>query len=203
MSRKKSKNSSASVTPEWSHKVEIGTIGAAPYHLEIRASAEQCRDVARRLKVAGLDDLQAELTLQRQPGSHIIHVAGLVGALVTQNCVITAEPLNNRVEEDIEAWYSDEENIVSLARARRDQTALMAEGEIPVADEKDDPEPVADGEIDVGELAVQYLSLAIDPYPQKEGAAHPQTDEKEEEAAREHGWHNPFAALKDWKKGRE
>lgn len=193
MAKKKTQNP---LLPEWSHKVDITHISATPQKLNIAASAEQCKDVARRLRVEKIVSLRATATLQRQGSSHIIYVAGTLEADIDQLCAVSGEKLESHVTEDFEAWYSDEENVVSLDRARREKTALLTEGEIPMADEKDDPEPVTDGHIDVGELAVQYLSLAIDPYLKGDLGAEPPA---EAPPVKEGGWHNPFAALKDWK----
>lgn len=198
-----SKKQVTTIEPEWPHKIEIERIGTTPLRVAIEASPQQCKDVARRLRVQGIKDLKADLVLTRKAGSHIIHVAGTVQAAVDAVCVVSGEPLQSRAVEDFEAWFSDEEHVIPLARARREQMSLMAEGEIPIAEEEEDPEPVVEGQIDLGELAVQYLSLGIDPFPQKEGAVFPATDEKQEERLKEQGWHNPFAALKDWKSNKK
>jgi len=39
--------------------------------------------------------------------------------------------------------------------------------------ERDDPERVVDGLIDVGELVAQHLSLNLDPYPRADDAGDP------------------------------
>ena len=37
-------------------------------------------------------------------------------------------------------------------------------------DGEDPPDPIVDGRIDLGALAVEFLALALDPYPRKPGA---------------------------------
>jgi hypothetical protein len=55
--------------------------------------------------------------------------------------------------------------------------------------------------IDVGELAAQYLSLAIDPYPRSITARNMPEGNETVITAGERP--NPFAALKDWKAGKK
>jgi hypothetical protein len=64
---------------------------------------------------------------------------------------------------------------------------------IDAMDEWDDVELVDDGAIDIGELAVQYLSLSLDPYPRKPDASWPATGAEAEPAS-------PFAVLRGLKK---
>ena len=59
-----------------------------------------------------------------------------------------------------------------------------------------------EGQIDLGELAVQHLILAIPPYPKKEGAAYQYSDEAIKPAEDSPLKKNPFEALKDWKEKR-
>ena len=55
------------------------------------------------------------------------------------------------------------------------------------------PEPLVGGSVDLGTLATEFLLLAIDPYPRKEGVKF--TPPKLEE-----GGERPFAALATLKK---
>ncbi len=188
------KNKTA-LTPEWSRKVEAATVEDTPLSLRIEATAQERKDVARRLKVSEISQLNADITLKREEGSHIIHVEGTLQAEVVQPCVVTLEPVVSLIQEPVESWYSDEEQIVSLTRVRREKVGKMVDSEMEIMDEKDDPDPVVEGHIDVGELVTQFLSLAINPYPQAEGAVYTETSIPTEPPKRA----NPFAGLKDWK----
>ena len=107
------------LTPEWSHKVAAAEIGDASMTMKMRASAEECRDVARRLKVSAIEDLRAEGTLRREPGGQVIAVSGRFAATVTQPCIITGDPVQAEVSEPFEGWYGEEGDVVSLTQARR------------------------------------------------------------------------------------
>lgn len=193
------------LTPEWSHKVDSGTIDSKITKHHIVASDEECKDLARRLRIISVTGLEADMTMQRVPDRNIIHVTGRLKAQVTQSCVITNEPVTEAIEEIFESWHDDEEQVISLDKAKRDRLSMMVDSELPMPDDQDDPEPVIDGQIDLGELATQHLSLAITPYPRAVGATHSQTDEGNWQVlaggATERP--NPFAALKDWKLKKE
>lgn len=188
------------ITPEWSHKIEAERIGADHFVVTIKATEQESRDVARRLKVEKIEDLSARFVLSREKGGFLIAVQGQASATVTQSCVITQEPLINEVIEDIEAFYTDKQDnsTVSFAKARHERLGKTADAELPILDEREDPEPVIDGSIDLGELAVQFLSLGVDPYPQKEGALSEYV-QKETVRSGAPQTHNPFKALKEWK----
>ncbi|MCB9987177.1 MAG: DUF177 domain-containing protein [Rhodospirillales bacterium] len=184
---------------EFSVCVPAARIAAAEDHIVRFAADEKARALlARRLGVEGVDVLEGETRLRRQPDGMTIHAQGTFRAEVTQACVTTLEPVRDSIAETFEGWYLDESQASSFARARRRQIEVDAgdlppeEGEMPVPDEREDPEPVVGGVIDVGELVAQHLSLAINPYPHSAAAlaAGPVGDEKSLEKP------SPFAVLK-------
>jgi uncharacterized metal-binding protein YceD (DUF177 family) len=107
-----------------------------------------------------------------------LHVNGRVRGEVGQTCVVTLDPIENAVDEEVDLLF--------LPGVPEPQ----AEGE---ADE-DLPEPLVDDRIDLGAIATEFLVLGIDPYPRKPGVTFepPKTDSN--------GVH-PFAALAALKKG--
>jgi hypothetical protein len=182
------------IAPEWSHKIESGAVRSRPVSVSIRASEQECRDLARRLKVQEIRDLFAEIVLQRQNEGNVISAKGRFGATVVQFCVSTLDPVIQKIEEKIESWFAEEDDVIPLNRVRRERLSGMLDSELPMPDERDDPEQVIDGMIDVAELVTQNLSLAIDPYPRAESAPIPPPEEENIP-----GRPNPFEALKDWK----
>ena len=59
----------------------------------------------------------------------------------------------------------------------------------------DEPEPIADGRIDLGEAVVQQLAIALDPYPRAPGAELPAQYSAEEANGSRDDAVTPFAAL--------
>lgn len=194
MARKKE----ITVTPEWPHPVDISNLDGRTMSVHIEADPSARAALAIRLGVLRVEKAEADLNIKREPGGAIIHVEGHLKAQVVQNCVVTLQPLTIPVEEDFEGWFTDPEEAVSFVKARHEKIQRAGQVEMPILEERDDPEEIVDGAIDVGELTTQYLSLAIDPYPHAEGVQYEVGDDgPRPEPAEERK--NPFAALKDWK----
>lgn len=187
--------------PEWSHRISAENIGLTPLRVSISASPAERKDLARRLRIKALESLEASFTIVREAGNPAVHVTGELRAAVTQLCVVTLEPVQQDVQAPIEGWYADPARIVSIEKARQEKLQRQKGAELPMLEEETDPEPLIDGQIDLGELATQHLSLALDLYPHKRDsvleAGAPQGEEIP--AIRR----NPFAALKDWKNGQK
>ena len=114
-----------------------------------------------------------------------LQVTGHVRARVGQTCVVTLDPIESEIDEDIDLTFAPE------AEARR-LADLIEEGE----DDKeppevaDPPEAIVNGIIDLGRIATDALFLAIDPYPRKPGVVF------EAEVTALDPEDHPFAALK-------
>jgi len=161
----------------WSHPVMVAKIPAAGSHLTFTANATERAALAQ---VAGVREI-----LEAQASFHLTHVRGAIQArgrvsgLIGQDCVVTLEPLQSRVEEDIDVTFAEP------------GTAAAATPKVDIdGDEPDPPELIVNGAIDLGRLATDMLFLGIDPYPRKADAAFAATDEPSEPED------HPFAALK-------
>ena len=111
----------------------------------------------------GLDGLRKmRLTGKLAPlGKRDWRFTGHLGATVTQPCVVTLEPVNTRIEEDIaRSWRAGLE------------AETASEAEMP---ENPDEEPLG-AVIDLGAVALEALALAVPLYPQAEGATLAQKD---------------------------
>lgn len=184
----------------WSYLVDQAEISAnQPYFKKLSATESECKAIAARLNIPAIQSLSAEMTLSRVPGNKaVVYVEGTLKAGVTQSCVVTGAPVKSHVEEEFEAWYADPSSFTSLTKVRHERTAKGSDTEIPVLEEHEDPEPMTDGKIDLGDLVAQYLSLGLDPYPRIPGAAW--EEGKKEVAPPSELRKNPFEVLKDWKK---
>lgn len=187
--------------PEWSVLVDAQTVTSSPQKTRISASEEERKALCQRLDLAAISSLSADITLHREKGN-IIHVNGLMKALVTQPCVMTMNPVQTQIEETFEGWYADQDRIVMLAKARHERLGRLTDSEIPILDESEDPEPLVNGMIDVGELVVQHLSLAIDAFPRHRGLEETEIVEVSVGGEGASLRKNPFEALKNWKKSK-
>jgi uncharacterized metal-binding protein YceD (DUF177 family) len=163
----------------WRVPINVAQIPGDGLHREIEADA---RARAIMAEAAGLRDmtfLRAAFDLSHRSGGRV-HVTGRVQAKVGQTCVVTLEPIDNEIDEEVDLIFAAEEIAPQVAAQNDDGESAVAEP----------PEPIENGMIDLGRLATDALFLAIDPYPRKQGAVF----EVRHEAA-DPGDH-PFAALK-------
>ncbi len=186
---------------EWSHFFDIDDLERnRPTELIIEADEEERADLSRRFVVEGMKSVTANLTLQKTAG--IIHVKGRFTTLVTQKCVVSTDDFDTELSESVEGWFADKESTVSFAVAKKERDVVKHQAEVQILDEKDDPEPIIEGRIDLGELVAQHISLAIPSYPHKEGVKFEVGDEDIQLDAKSPLRKNPFEALKDWKEER-
>jgi hypothetical protein len=146
----------------WSAPVTVTQIPDTGLHRDIEAGPAAREAMAA---VAGLREiLSANASLDVTPkGGGRFHVAGQVRARIGQTCVITLDPIENDINEDVDLIFAPAEQIPEMADLV-DDTADSA-AEIP-----DPPEPIVNGVIDLGRVATDALFLGIDPYPRRPDA---------------------------------
>jgi uncharacterized metal-binding protein YceD (DUF177 family) len=184
---------------EWFVPFRADSVSSNGRKLKITADADQLKDIAKRLNVKQVKSLSADIAMDIQNGGHILHIAGQFNADVIQECVSTLEPLESQIEENFEAWYADFDKAVPFVRAKHQIKAMEEGDEVQMLEENDDPEPLTDGQVDLGEVVVQFLSLAINPYPRKDGVGDEGDEPKEVAQIGSSLRPNPFAALKNWR----
>jgi hypothetical protein len=136
-------------------------------------------------KLAGLREiLFANASLDVTPkGGGRFHIAGHVRARVGQTCVVTLDPIENDIDEEVDLIFAPSEQIPVLS----DLVDEAAESDVEIPDP---PEPIENGIIDLGRLATDALFLGLDPYPRRSDAVfEPSVEARDPEA-------HPFAALK-------
>jgi hypothetical protein len=182
---KADKRAPASAPGPWRVPVAVADVAAETgAHFALTADAQARAAIARVAEIRELPRLDATFDITRQ-GVDGLHVVGEVSATVGQNCVVTLEPLVSEIEEKVDLVFSPplpgqelekDEDEEPEKRPRRSKQNL------------DGPEPLLDGAIDLGALAIEFLILGIDPYPRKPGAKF----EPPQDVAPDPG---PFAAL--------
>ncbi len=166
----------------WRVPVTVAQIPETGLHRDIEASPVEREAMA---EVAGLREVvSANASLDVMPkGGGRFHVAGHVRARVGQTCVVTLDPIENDIDEEIDLIFAPPEQIPDLA----DLVDEAAESDVEIPDP---PEPIVNGVIDLGRLATDALFLGVDPYPRRPDAVFkPPIEAADPEA-------HPFAALK-------
>jgi uncharacterized metal-binding protein YceD (DUF177 family) len=189
---------------EWSDFMNGDRVDNKAIRTKIEANEEQRKNVSVRANIPAISALNADLTIEREQFGRVVHVAGRFNATITLLCSITAEKFEFEIEEPVEGWFADKESTVSFMRAVKERDGQQVKGgvEVEVTSEAEDPEDMINGQIDLGELVVQHLILAIPPYPRKDGVEHDLGDEAVMPSAESPLRKNPFEALKDWKEKR-
>lgn len=166
----------------WRVPVTVAQIPETGVHLDIEASPAERAAMA---EVGGLREiLSANASLDVTPiGGGRFHVTGRVRARIGQTCVVTLDPIENDIDEEIDLIFAPPEQIPELSDLVDD--AAESDVEIP-----DPPEPIVNGVIDLGRLATDALFLGVDPYPRRPDAVfEPPLEAADPDA-------HPFAALK-------
>lgn len=116
---------------------------------------------AAQLQILAVESVTADLLARpyRKDGAR---VKGRIRAKVSQESVVTLDPVEQVIDEPFEAAYVPEG-----AKPRR---MREEESEIVVDPEADDPPETFTGDtIDLGERILEALALALDPYPRRKG----------------------------------
>lgn len=172
--------SSAEAPSEFSRTVGLERLGDQKIVEQIAATEAERDQVRGRLDLLGLDRLSAKCRIAPGLGG-LVKVDCDWEADLAQACVVTLEPVMQSLSGRFQVLY----------RAYEGESTVESDVTVdPVAD--DPPEPLPLAGIDLGELVVQELAVALDPYPRLEGVELPRQYQPSEEEGEAH----PFAALK-------
>jgi hypothetical protein len=140
--------------PEFFRPLALGRVGPEGRTERLEANGAERAALARRFGIPGIDRLHATLRLEPEEDG-AIRVAGRLEAAVVQHCVVTLEPVAQRVAEDI-------------------AFRVLPAGREP-ADGPDDLDEIEteNDVVDLGEAVAEQLALALDPYPRAPGAELP------------------------------
>ncbi|WFU37883.1 DUF177 domain-containing protein [Bradyrhizobium sp. CB82] len=171
-------------TDPWRVPVIVAQIPDTGLHREIEASSREREAMAEVAGVREILSAQASFDMSPKSGGRV-HVTGSVRARIGQTCVVTLDPIESEIDEEIDLMFAPE------AEARR-LADLIEEGHDSDGAEAapEPPEAIMAGAIDLGRLATDALFLGIDPYPRKPGAVF------EAQVTAPDPEDHPFAALK-------
>lgn len=149
--------------------------------LTLEAGPRERTAIAARLGLLGLDRFEAEIGLEPWQGAGAV-LSGRLIADAVQSCVVTLEPVPAHLTVSLEARFHPE----SRGRETAEEE-ILSDPEAP-----DPPEPWPPrGILDLGELLIQHLAVALDSYPRKAGVRFVQPGAGAAEGAAE----SPFAKL--------
>ena len=140
--------------PEFSRPLGFGRVGPEGRTETLEAGPAEREALARRFGILGIDSLRVRFDLQSEADG-AIRATGQLEAEVVQECVVSLEPVPQRVTEHF---------VLRLLPAGREP------GDGP---EDLDEIGTEHDEADLGEVAAEQLALALDPYPRAPDAALP------------------------------
>jgi hypothetical protein len=181
MSSNRPASKTASKLP-WTVPVAISDVTEGGRRFDLVADEATRAEVARIAGLRSLPRLQATFDVARY-GMDGLRVDGEVSATVGQTCVVTLDPIDNEIKEEVNLTFAP-----PSARAAMEDD----KDNVDIVD-PDEPEPLAGDIVDLGALATEFLIVGIDPYPRKPGATF-ETPAVEDDSG------HPFAALAALKK---
>jgi uncharacterized metal-binding protein YceD (DUF177 family) len=146
----------------FSHLVPVDEVPEQGLDVTLSADAQTRQALAKADGLVDLASLDADFHIARQ-GLSSFNVTGTVRARITQTCVLTLEPFESDLAEEVDVDFT--EPSAAKAAAAQAETLLGA-----ASAERDPPDMIEDGAIDLGALAAEFLALGLDPYPHKPGA---------------------------------
>ena len=158
--------------PEFSRLVRLDRVIAQPLRTTIEATPGERQRLARRFDLVSLDRLAADVVLQRVAGD-LIRLDAAFEAEFAQSCVVTLDPVPDRVAETFSLLYGPPGDEQAEIEIDIDETVF---------------EPLTGELIDIGEAVAQELSLALPQFPRLPDAL---LDPAETSQPRD----GPFAAL--------
>ena len=135
-------------TPEYSFEISLDDLGKTPKRYRLSANESELKNIARRLETPSIEKLDGDMEVRAT--KTVIYVEGSLSASLIRECVASLELMDEQVAETFELEFS----------------------RVTPADEVDAfdleaPEVIEGDMLDLGELLVQQLSLAMDPFPRK------------------------------------
>ena len=159
-----------------------------PRKYEFLADPDKCVALADRFGLVALNSLSARTTLEWVEPDTVLRMTGRFLASVTQKCVISLDPFNAEIDEDINLLF---------ARGVSEEADIV---------DPNEAEPLEGRVLDIGEIVAEELSLSLDPYPRNPAADSsdmvlgPGVDlMTEDQAAEMPKSENPFAVLESLK----
>lgn len=142
--------------PEFSHVVTLTEAGQGR-DVELTADEAARARIVKRLDLVELARFEATAAVRAVAGG--MTVRGEVKARLVQSCAASGLPVPATIAEPFDLKYL------------RDMPAGAEDEEIELGAEDIDVLPLEHDRVDLGEVAVQTLSLALNPYPR-----HPDAD---------------------------
>lgn len=169
---------------DFSYILKIEDLTQSAHHYALKADKKELEALKEILKVENVQFFEADIDLKLNRKAHLLDMSGNVKSMLELKSVISLE--NFIKEYDVPFSY-------------RFDTSLTYEDvkdmDFGINDEV--PEIIENGQIDLAQIAIEQLALAMEDYPRMEGEKFEFQSEFDEETTRAM---HPFAVLEKLKK---
>ncbi len=165
----------------------VETVPDTGLDIRLCANETECAALAVAYGLVAVQTFEAGFHVRKQSPQRY-KVSGVLHALVTQTCAVSLEPFETLVSVPVDVDFAlGGQPLGEPASPKR-----TAGGAATFAWPQDPPDPIINGQIDLGALAAEFLVLNLDLYPRKPGATFEATNVGGEAS----GTDSPFAVLR-------
>jgi hypothetical protein len=165
----------------------VATVPDTGLDIRLCANETECAALAENYDLVAVQTFEAGFHVRKQ-GPKRYEVSGVLHALVTQTCAVSLEPFETLVSALVEVDFAHSRQPLGEAASRK----ITAGSAANFAGPQDPPDPIINGQIDLGALASEFLALNLDLYPRKPGV----TFEDMYVGGEASGTNSPFAVLR-------
>lgn len=122
---------------------------------DLTPNASDCAAIAAYLGINGVKKLHFSGDFTPS-GRTDWELSAKIGATVSQACVVTLDPVTTRIDEDVARRY-----VANFEEPDEDDVEMTA----------DENTEILPASLDVAAVMIEALSLALPPFPRKDGAA--------------------------------
>ena len=145
---------------EFSRIVKMSALSQEPQGYSAKANPAECEALTGRLDLLALTDFSVEAEVKKWRKG--VRVTGTIKANVVQRCIVSLDPVPDQISEVFDRGFLPERDLVG-------DTKPGQEVEIEDDSELGDLPDILGDTLDLGEIASEALSLALNPYPRVEG----------------------------------
>ena len=169
---------------EFSYPLTVADLPLNSQHYHMLANADNLRFLAMVLQIPQVKFFEADFYIKPDHNTSILVVSGHIKADLVLQSVISLENFDHKYDFDFETAFDA-------------QATLQKQKEEGDNWDKDTPEIVVNGKIDLGDIAIEQVALRLDNYPRRPGeefSFKPDFDPDEKQS------NTPFAVLAKLKK---
>ena len=182
-----SKTGAKSGAVNFMRMLAVETVPDTGLDTKVCANETECAALADAHGLVAVQTFEAGFHVRKQ-GPERYAVGGVLHALVTQTCGVSLEPFDTLVSAPVEVDFAPSRQPLGEPASRK----MKSGGAAIFAGPQDPPDPIINGQIDLGALAAEFLALNLDSYPRKPGVMFEATNAGGEAS----GTDSPFAVLR-------